>query len=36
MFVNPTEAKKIVTCLEYYGDDTPSKLWLLDTCEEDT
>jgi hypothetical protein len=30
---NPTEAEKIVICLEYYGDDTPSKWWLFDKCD---
>ena len=29
---NPTDAEKIVKCLEYYGDDTPSKWWLFDKC----
>ena len=35
---NPTEAEKVVKCLEFYGDDTPSKWWLFDNCnsEKDT
>ena len=32
---NPTEAESIVKCLEYYGDDTPSKWWLFDSCDSD-
>lgn len=33
---NPTEAEKITKCLEYYGDDTPSKWRLFDACTSDT
>ena len=28
-----TEVEKIVICLEYYGDDAPSKWWLFDKCD---
>jgi hypothetical protein len=32
---NPTEAEKIVKCLHYYGDDTPSKWFLYDECDSE-
>ena len=30
---NPTQAESIVKCLEFYGDDTPSKWWLFEACD---